>query len=534
MSDALLQEWFLTNDEILETSLGYLRFWLNSIVVHTINADTNVTAPIYLVGTRKDTVTNSADHVKVSNLLASRFSHHRAWTSVIFPPAADTVDALCFFAVNNVLGRGDEEVLRLSASIEATMKAMPSTRQIVPLPWLAALDELQAAGTGSFSLTAATEIAVNAGVAHVDIVSWLSFLKEMGILLWLDETGLRDIVIMDAISFLVAPATLIICQHTALSAFEATVHQEAVHRECAQRYPSDWIALVQSALLSERLLPVLWQKYWSHKDKLLMLMTKYGLLVPFFQSEEEESAGIARTHLVPSLLPQFDINIREYSQWSDDAYHSCMFVFTVISEFENYSKISAADLDLCGFLPSGLFERVVGKAVSWCQTTSRNGMFNIRNAVLFRNLSVLYYGNQRFRLTLCQNLNCIRLDVEGDAPLVVHNRIFDQISSIIAECMSSLRCFTALVCNTTAHTSTHADLDLFSFAELSRGEAVELCLIPLRLLNHSVINDSALITTVGSLVRKLLSAQDVKRLYEPWLQMPFMQRDKYDIFISYR
>ena len=368
--------------------MGYLRFWLNSIVVHTINNETNKTAPICLVGTRKDIVSDREKHLVISRLLTERFEHHKAWASIVFPDSDGAGEGLCFFAVDNVHSRSDAELLKLSNCIECTIKDMPSTSQNLPLSWLAALDELQALHTGSLTYSNAVEICTAAGVAPADIEAFLNFLKEMGILLWLDEAALRDVVIMDAISYLVVPATLVICQHVIPAPGDQTVHHEPVHKECAQQLPIEWKQLLHSAILNESLLAILWQDFIEHKDKLIMLMTKYGLLVPFFQTAEEEAAGVARTHLVPALLSWYVIDIKQYRNWSEETYHSCMFVFTTVAEFENYSKISRDALEVYGFLPSGLFERVIGKAVSWCQTTSRDGLFNIHNALLRRNMVI--------------------------------------------------------------------------------------------------------------------------------------------------
>lgn len=514
--------------------MSYLRFWLNSVVIHTINNETGLTAPIFLVGTRKDTVSSVKDHVKISNLLTEKFKRHKAWASVIFPDFSSSGGApLCFFPVDNTRGRNDPEMLSLSSSIENTVKSMDCTQQNVPLSWLRTIDQLHQSQVGSITYTSFVETATSAQTDEAEIGAMLHFFKEMGILLWIDERCLREVVIMDAISYLVSPATLIICQHTPDLGAGTTVHHEEVHRDCARRQPLEWEMLMKTAILNESLLPVLWREYLSHKEALLMLMTKYGMIVPFYQSEEESTTGVARTYLVPSLLPLYSISRDSYSKWSDESYHSCMFVFSVVSEFESYTRISRADLVVHGFLPSGLFERVIGKAVSWCQTTSKTGMFNIRNAVLFRNMAVLYFGNQKFRLTLCQDLNCIRLDIDGEAPLVVHDRIYDQILQIISECMHSLRCFTALVCNATAKTTSSTDMDTYALAP-GTEQADDLILVPLRLLNHSAINDSALVTTVSTMVRKLLSARDVIKLYDPWLKMQFTQRDNYDVFISYR
>ena len=48
------------NPEKRETALGFLSFWIKSIVTHSLRRDKS--APIFLVGTRGDTVTKQEDH----------------------------------------------------------------------------------------------------------------------------------------------------------------------------------------------------------------------------------------------------------------------------------------------------------------------------------------------------------------------------------------------------------------------------------------------------------------------------------------
>ena len=51
---------------------------------------------------------------------------------------------------------------------------------------------------------------------------------------------------------------------------------------------------------------------------------------------------------------------------------------------------------------------------------------------------MLSYGNQQFRLVHIPEIHCIRLDIEGEHPLPVYDRISEQIDICIKECMGSL------------------------------------------------------------------------------------------------
>ena len=76
-------EWLIVDDEVIKTRcLDTLQFWINSIVVHTLDPHKNETAPIVLDGTRKDRVKNPVHHQHISTILYDNFSSSVAWPSV--------------------------------------------------------------------------------------------------------------------------------------------------------------------------------------------------------------------------------------------------------------------------------------------------------------------------------------------------------------------------------------------------------------------------------------------------------------------
>ena len=81
-------------------------------------------------------------------------------------------------------------------------------------------------------------------------------------------------------------------------------------------------------------------------------------------------------------------------------------------------------------------ERLIGKVVKWSQLTNIACIFD--DEYLYQNYAHLSYGNQRFRLVCIPEINCIRLDVEGEHPPPIHDRISEQINICIKECMGSL------------------------------------------------------------------------------------------------
>jgi hypothetical protein len=150
-----------------------------------------------------------------------------------------------------------------------------------------------------------------------------------------------------------------------------------------------------------------------------------------------------RMYLVPSLLRDH-INRTGTARartedWTDQPYSTCFFIVTAI----NLQKLTVEDLQTHSFLPRGLFERLIGKVVGWCQQSTLRS--HVRDQHLSQTEVMLSFSSQRFRLQLHPELNAIQLNVEGRNPLLIHDFVEWQIKKIIAENMKSLKCFTALM-----------------------------------------------------------------------------------------
>ena len=127
---------------------------------------------------------------------------------------------------------------------------------------------------------------------------------------------------------------------------------------------------------------------------LVKLMYRFGLAVPLDRRSHDDAqhkgdgkaggqgavgAGISQ-YLVPALLPLTPP--RELDDWTDKGYRSFFVVFTTDEKLRSEADyVSKTDLQQRGFLPDGLFERVLGKAASWCMQTSSQGY---RDFVLYK------------------------------------------------------------------------------------------------------------------------------------------------------
>ena len=526
-------EWLMSEGDALQQCFDYLDFWVNSIIVHTMNHTTNSTAPVVFVGTHKDKVLDPADHEKISLLLYKRYSNSLIWPKVIenfLASGSKGKTHMYFFPVDNTLSRRDPVVIDLLEAMENVMHTSAFTNEMVLLTWLKTLDDIQCCKTPFLHLDDVYKIGGKYGVSETSIHDMLSFFNDRGIVLWLNENGLRDVVILDAIEYFVDPSTIVICKHAPTDT-DPTYHRMDVHKKCQKNLMSAWNELIDEGIVSESLLRGLWEKevYAKEYDRMLQLMLKFGLIV----SMTLTSSGCNR-YLVPSLLNAVDLTLQGNEvSWTDDVYQSCLFFFTVDSNLASKITMSQSDLVSKGFLPSGFFERLLSKILLWCQSTSRYSKFSYDSVVVYRNMAILHFGSQRFRMSLCPRINSIRVDIEGQHPLAVHSTLVDIIDKSISECFQTLTCFTVLFrSGSGSDVLTNSD-ELSQFTHplhLSNEVSLQSFVIPMSHLSTAAAEGSILMKAGA---QKLFKSGEIQELYGRWLRIP-EPLAKYMVFISYR
>jgi hypothetical protein len=278
---------------------------------------------------------------------------------------------------------------------------------------------------------------MSTGIPADEVPVLLRFLHEMGTVMWHDDEGLRDVVILDPVKYFVEPVTRLICKHSARDGtgheHDSSTHHERWHDLCQDYDQRKWLDLVQKGVLYESILHILLDDT-GRELMLTRLMLKIGLIVTFPQRGDDEVK-----YLVPALLPEADL-ANESDLTIAAPFSTCYIIFTIWSSIMQQECLTSENLQRDCFLPSGLFPRLVGKAAQL-----RNQSVRYRPTQhLFAQSAVLYYGSQRFKLTLLEKKNAIRLDVEGLHPVGVLNRLHNQITSIVTDCFRSLRFFVVL------------------------------------------------------------------------------------------
>ena len=162
----------------------------------------------------------------------------------------------------------------------------------------------------------------------------------------------------------------------------------------------------------------------------------------------DSATALSATYLVPSLLPICaDTGLSNRNQWSNNTF---FFFFVISGTFVNSKVMSWGEMEMSGFLPSSLFQRLICKAVNWSQLTTVEKSSSSEFSLLevYKDVAVLRYGSQKFQLTNLVDKNCIRVDVEGLDPNPIYQRLREQLEVLIEECMHSLRFVTTLLIST--------------------------------------------------------------------------------------
>lgn len=242
--------------------LNAIRYWLNSIAVHSFNSQTGMMAPIFLVGSRKDIISNPKDHEAISHLLHKNFHQSRAWPFVIqndcgIESRGNT--AFCFFPIDNTKSknRSDKTIQDLMKSLDAEIGKSPYVTQELPAIWLKTIDELKATKASYLEYDEMLSLANKNGFSETTFTAFLLFLHEMGIAMWHPESSLRNVIILDPVKFFVDPATIIICKHRPDDSADSTWHYTPIHRNCNQRFPADWQLFLRCGILTEAALQCL-------------------------------------------------------------------------------------------------------------------------------------------------------------------------------------------------------------------------------------------------------------------------------------
>lgn len=168
-----------------------------------------------------------------------------------------------------------------------------------------------------------------------------------------------------------------------------------------------------------------------------------------------------------------------------------------------------------GFYPSGVFPRVLGKAVSWMQVTTQCA---VEDMELRAERAVLSYGSHSFALQNLPTKGCIRVEIMVQSSQLVLETLLAQTRKVLGECVKNLRCNVLVPADGGTRQGGYEEYD---------GSLVVL--YGAKGLQEVEGRGDAMFIGVGQRVE----ATELRYRFQLFLP-PRGLRDSYDVFLSYR
>jgi NLR family CARD domain-containing protein 3 len=493
--------------------LEYLRGWLNSILMHGVDPKDMSLAPILMIGTHKDEVPNPQDHAKISKILDDNFQNHRAWHRVERFKKAQVKDgrgSLFFFPVDNTRGQEDQVIKEVQSTVLEVVGREKYVNAKVPYPWLQAYQVLQKETDSYLPFEKVKDICCESGMGtNLDLndetIMMLKWFTQMGLVMYHDEKGLKDLVVIDPARFLVEPASCVICQHD--------MHENDALRAAKSQKPHLY-QLLRKGILTREMMHVIWSDVVVHRrDAVELLMTKYQLILPLANEDENDDR-----FLVPALLLELPPKQVESARLVG------YFIFGHPDIIGSYRKrdggyVSVEDVKREGFLPKGLFAAVLGSIVSECQRVHGMSFSDMETTTSCISTG---FGRHQFELRQLLECNMMQLILMVDSPLLVFQRLLELMQVAAAKLTPSLRF--AICIDQDGGACSHGRV-----ATPPTGSLV--------VLDGEGGLEERLAASPPEDIKvargQHLSACDARKRFGRWL-MPLGLREWYHIFLSYR
>jgi GTPase SAR1 family protein len=478
-------ELFLSKDEKdRESCQQNVKFWMNSIAMHTYDEKTGKTAPVALVGTRKDKISKAKDHERISDELKRLFVTHRIWSSLIeyksekngMFSSSTTNSCLCFFPVNNTHKGYSEWLFKDSAlqqlleKAEGKMMESEEVNREIPMVWIKVFDEIREKQKEEqrnflFYLDI-EEIGGKNGVPANVVPQLLTYFCEMGVLIWIEEPGLKEIVILDPIDYFVKPVTRIICKHLASKKDPYAIkHELPVHMECKEESHDDWELMLEYGLVKDKLARKLLRSgnrgdeiTEDQVEMIMLLMEKYGLMIPIVHEEDKiNEAEQDLMYFVPSLVPE-EPDLIVVSESNNDErklvarlhqrrvslcrFRSSSSVFLMFSlpSSKGFQLFSSNEVEMNGSLPNGLFDRFMARILSNLPdliVKSSGTRF-----IAFRDMMRIDCHGKLIRFTNHFHQNMIKIEIEEGSSISDLRELveewLEEVKKLIRECYKCL------------------------------------------------------------------------------------------------
>jgi len=350
-----------------ETTIRYLKFWMNSVNLHASEA------PVILVGTFYEEVEAQVKLERIEKLVTGKLEIGVKFKQVI----RNLDNDLMFFPIDNRTGKGIDS---LRSNIELVTRGQDFMHRLVSSRWMCCLDKmLQLQHRSWIYLRDVKGIANGLSISNSEeINSMLALFHELGVIFHLTTTEiLRDVVTLKP-QWLIDSLSRVI-RDGRIHAFEMDTLEKVGLR-------GDVDQLFDCALASQDLLEYWWGK--EHLNFLLDLMRQALLLSDWnFRSEN--------LFLVPSLAPPGSVQQLPGSDLEGKGCvgSTCVFDFSA------------------SFLPIGVFQRLV------CLCVSRSSRIKgTEEPIMYKKWSRIRFGSEGIIYLEQRDENKILLTVGKDRP----------------------------------------------------------------------------------------------------------------------
>ncbi|XP_072031721.1 uncharacterized protein [Amphiura filiformis] len=328
------------------SGLGFLDFWMQSIYAYaTTNKqiyDANkpqLSPPIFIVGTHRDSSDISTDPQERKRLITTKF---QSISDMISGKPYEQHVVSRFYAVENSSDdQTDTELSFLREHIFSVTSQETYMGEEIPLRWLTfekSVAEAISGGQHFMKLAQVQAMSRDLGIqSDTELFTMLHFYHDLGTIIYFGGNGntnkyLQDMVILD-------PQWLI-------DIFKRIITVLPRHQQWAT-LKTKWRRLKEEGILEDCLIDHMWHDLLPQKPALLALMEMFDLLCPQTATEKGKAG-----YYVPACL------------------QPCV-VENMHQELTGKRSNIIFYIDLQGFLPDGLFHRLLVHAARWSQQQSR-------------------------------------------------------------------------------------------------------------------------------------------------------------------
>ena len=246
-------------------------------------------------------------------------------------------------------------------------------------------------------------------------------------------------------------------------------------------------------------------------------MVKFGLMVPLVTPEPHQGSegyGSAVRYLIPAILPERELDVDGVATKACLTFFLVFATADVLASWESRGHVTAREVRREGFFPSGVFSRILGRAVAWSQATTGSG---VENMELGQGSATLSYGRHVFTL-LNVNGHFVRVEVHVQTSQLTAMTLYEQTQGVLAECVSSLHCCIVVPSDGGSREGGYADYEgSLTMLYGKRG-----------LVHMERVGEGMFVAP-----RERLEAEELRERFEGFLP-PRGLRDNYDVFVSYR